>query len=154
MSAVIPFSAQKSSISWVSRMPPMAEPERRRRFISKLKAIDRRGLFRRAHQGHRAVELQQLQIGIQVVVGGDGVENEVEAADMLLHLGFVLGDDDFVGAEADRVGRFIWGRGEQDDVGAEGFGEFHAHVTEAAEADNPDLLSFADIPVAQWANRW
>ena len=26
MSAVIPCSAQKSSISWVSRMPPMSEP--------------------------------------------------------------------------------------------------------------------------------
>ena len=31
MSEVMPCSAQKSSISWVSRMPPMSEPASRRR---------------------------------------------------------------------------------------------------------------------------
>ena len=33
------------------------------------------------------------------MIGGNGVEDEVETAGVLLHLGGVFGDDDFVGAE-------------------------------------------------------
>ena len=42
-------------------------------------------------------------IGVDVVIGGDGVEDEVEAAGVLFHLVGIAGDDDFVGAEAERV---------------------------------------------------
>src|ERR1700676_3210139 len=83
------------------------------------------------------------------MVGGDGIENEVEAANMFLHLGFVLRDDDFISAEANSVGSFVRGCGEEDDVGTERFGEFHAHVTETTKAYDSHLLSFADIPKTQ-----
>src|ERR1700724_2224537 len=88
ISDVIPCSPQKSSISCVSRMPPMAEPERRRRLIRKLNA-------------------------------------------------------------ATGVGRFAWGRREQHGVRAKSMGKFHAHVPQATKPDNADLLSFADLPMAQ-----
>ena len=39
--------------------------------------------------------------------------------------------------------------GEQDGVGAQGVGELHAHVAEAAEADDADLLALAGAPLAQ-----
>jgi hypothetical protein len=68
---------------------------------------------------------------------------------MFLHLGFVLGDDDFVGAEANSVGCLVGGRGEEDDAGAERFSKFHAHVTEAAKSHDSHLLSFANIPMTQ-----
>jgi hypothetical protein len=37
-----------------------------------------------------------VEVGINVVVGRDRVENKVEAAGMLLHLIGIAGDDDFV----------------------------------------------------------
>ena len=36
-----------------------------------------------------------------------------------------------------------------DNVGAEGVGELEGHVAEAAQADDADLFSGADIPVAE-----
>ena len=49
--------------------------------------------------------MKQVDVGIDIVIGGDGVEDEIEAAHMLLHLVVIAGDDDFVGAEAER--RFL-----------------------------------------------
>ena len=60
-------------------------------------------LLRRADKGDVAVAAEQVDIGVDVVIGGDGVEDEVEAAGVLLHLVGIAGDDDFVGAEAERV---------------------------------------------------
>ena len=57
---------------------------------------DRSRLFRSAHQGHRAVQFQQLQIGVEVVIRGDRIENEVKAFRMLLHSVGIFGDDHFV----------------------------------------------------------
>ena len=42
--------------------------------------------FRRADQGEIAIAAQQIDVGVDVVIGGDAVENEVEAAGVLLHL--------------------------------------------------------------------
>src|SRR6266851_2887142 len=68
---------------------------------------------------------------------------------MFLHLGFALRNYDFVGAEAQSVRGFAWGSGEEDNVSAEGMGEFHAHVPQPAKAHNADLLASAHVPVAQ-----
>ena len=43
-------------------------------------------LLRRADQGDVAVAAEQVDVGVDVVIGGDGVEDEVEAAGVLLHL--------------------------------------------------------------------
>ncbi len=77
---------QKSSISWVSAMPPMSEPERLRRPKIRPKTETGKRLFRRADQGEVAVAAEQVDVGVDVVVGGDGVEDEVEAAGVLRHL--------------------------------------------------------------------
>ena len=60
----------------------------------------------------------------------------------------VAGDDDLVGAEAERVLRLVGRGGEDDDVGPERMGELHAHVAQPAEADHADLLALGDAPVA------
>ena len=92
---------------------------------------------------------QQVRVGVDVVRGGDGIENEVEAVGVCRHLLGILGDDDFVRAEALRVRHLARRGGEEHDVRAEGLGELHAHVAETAEADDADLLAGADLPVAQ-----
>ena len=46
----------------------------------------------RADQGDVAVAREQVDVGIDVVLGGDAIEDEVEAARVLLHLVGVAGD--------------------------------------------------------------
>src|SRR5215212_4315628 len=87
-SQVMLCSPQKSSISWVSGMPPIVDPDR---------------LWRCAHKGDVAVAIEQAEICVDIVIGGDGVEDEIEAAGVLLHFVSVAGYHDFVGAEAKRV---------------------------------------------------
>ena len=91
---------------------------------------------------------EQIDVGVDVVVGGDGVEDEVEAAGVLFHFVGVFGDDHFVGAEAQGVVLLAGRGGEDHGVRSEGVGELNAHVAEAAEADDADLLAFGDAPVA------
>ena len=67
-------------------MPPMGEPERLRRPKSKAEGRDGQRLLRRADEGDVAVAAQQIDVGVDVVIGGDGVEDEVEAAGVLRHL--------------------------------------------------------------------
>ncbi len=110
---------------------------------------DRLGVFRRADQAERAVALQEVEIGVDVVVGRDAVEDEIERLGMRLHLVGVLRDDDLMGTQPLAV--FDLGRrsGEQHDVGAERLGELDAHMAEAAQADDADLLARSDLPVTQ-----
>ena len=61
------------------------------------------GLLWCADKGDIAVAAEQVDIGVDVVIGGDGVEDEVESASVLLHLVGVAGDDDFVGTKAEGV---------------------------------------------------
>src|ERR1700676_3445850 len=114
-----------------------------------VETVDCGRLLRRANQGHGAVELQQTQIRVQVVLRRDRVEDKVEAARMFFHLGVVLRNHHLVSSETQSVGGFAWGRGEQHDVSAEGMGKFYAHMPQPAKADNADLLSLPDFPVAQ-----
>lgn len=83
------------------------------------------------------------------MLGRDAVQDEVERAGVLGHRGGVGRDDDLMGAEAEAVGDLGRRGREQHDVRAEGAGELHAHVAEAAKADDADLLAGADLPVAE-----
>ncbi len=67
-------------------MPPMSEPERLRRPNDQGEGRDGERLLRRADEGEVAVAAEQVDVGVDVVLGGDGVEDEVEAAGVLLHL--------------------------------------------------------------------
>src|ERR1035437_8524099 len=109
---------------------------------------DAQGLGGCADKGKVAVEAEKVEIGVDVVPGGDGVEDEVEAAGVLLHLAGVARDDDFVGAEAERVFLLTGRGGEDHDVGSERMSKLHAHVAQAAETDHANFLALCDAPVA------
>ena len=49
------------------------------------------------------------------MISGDGVEDEVEAAGVLLHFVGIAGEDDFIGSEAKRV-FLLAERGGEDDA--------------------------------------
>ena len=82
------------------------------------------------------------------MIRGDGVEDEIEAALVLLHLVRIARDNDFVGAEAERVLLLVRRRREDDDVGFERVSKFYGHVTEPAETNHADFFALADAPVA------
>ena len=82
------------------------------------------------------------------MLGGNCVEDEVEAGEMLLHGLRVGGNDNFVNAQTLGVGDLLRRCAEQHHTRAESLGKFHAHVSEAAKAHNAYLLTLADIPMA------
>jgi hypothetical protein len=96
-SAVMLFAPQKLSISWVSAIPPMGEPEKLRR--AQAEDSDGERLFRRADHRDVAVAAEKVDVGVDVVIGGNGVEDEVETGGMLLHRVGIAGNDHFVRAE-------------------------------------------------------
>jgi len=54
-------------------------------------------------QGDVAIATQQIDVSVDVVIGGDSVENEIEAASVLLHLICIFRDNDLVCSEAECV---------------------------------------------------
>src|SRR5439155_26399989 len=86
-------------------------------------------LFRRADERDVAIAAQQIDVSAYVVIRGDSVENEVEAASMFLHFVRIPRDDDLVCSEAQRVFFLIGRRREDHDVGSKRVGKLHAHVT-------------------------
>src|SRR5262245_54552365 len=79
---------------------------------------DRQRLLGGTHQAERAVELQKLEVGVDVVPGRYTVEDEVEARFAPGHLARVLRHHDLVRAEALAVLDFARRGGEQHDPGA------------------------------------
>ena len=84
------------------------------------------------------------------MISGDSVQNEVEAASVLLHLVRIAGDDDLVCSEAERVFLLVGRRREDDDVGSQRMGKLHAHVTQPAKTDHANFLARGDAPVPHW----
>ena len=91
MSEVMLCLPQKSSISCVSSMPPMSEPAMALRPDDQGEDAGRRvRRGRDADQAHGAVTLEAVDERVEVVRGGDGVEDEVEAAGVRRHVVGVL----------------------------------------------------------------
>src|SRR6267154_765791 len=107
------------------------------------------GFLRSADKGHGAVTLEQAEVGVHVVSGGDAIQNEIEAAGVLLQLLGMFRNDHFVGAKSLRIGGLVGRSGEQHGVRAESVGELQAHVAEATEPDDAHFLSLADLPMMQ-----
>ncbi len=107
------------------------------------------GMFGHADQAHRAVAPEQRGEGVEIMACRDRVEDEVEAAGMRRHLLGVARHDHLVGAEIERVLPLAVRGGEGDDVRAHRMGELHAHMAEAADPDDTDLLARAGLPVTQ-----
>src|SRR5580704_6123752 len=68
---------------------------------------------------------------------------------MFFHFRLVLGNNDLMRPQPQRVGRLIRRSSEHDDVGAESIGEFDAHMAKTAKPDDTDLLSLSYFPVTQ-----
>src|ERR1700730_8614861 len=51
------------------------------------------GFFRRAHQRHGAILLKERKVSIEVMVGGNCIQDEVETGGVFLHLLRVGGND-------------------------------------------------------------
>ena len=126
----------------------MPEPASERRLAMMEKGATGSG-SRDADEAERAVEPQEVEVRVDVVCGGDAVQDEVEAAGVLAHGFGVFGDDDLIRAEAFGVVDLALGGGELHGVRAEAVRELQRHVAESAEADDADLLARADVPVAQ-----
>src|SRR5262245_66410421 len=71
----------------------------------KAEGSDGERLFRRADEGDVAIAAEQVDVGVDVVIGADRGENEIEAAGVLLHFVAVAGADDFVGPGPRRLRR-------------------------------------------------
>ena len=112
--------------------------------------VDGEGLLWHAYEAKSAVELEQRQVGVEVVLSGNAVEDEVERARVLRHRCGVGRDHDLVRAQAQAIGDLGRRSREEHDVGTESTGELNAHVAEAAESNDADLLSRADLPMTQW----
>jgi hypothetical protein len=102
-----------------------------------------------AHQRDVAIDGEQLDVSVDVVFGRYGIENEIETADVFLHLVGIARDHDLVRAEAKGVILLVRRRGKDHDVRSEGMGEFNSHVPESTEADDTDLFPFGDAPMPQ-----
>jgi hypothetical protein len=86
------------------------------------------------------------------VLGGDAIEDEVEAAGVLLHLVGVAGDDDLVGTEAERILLLARRGGEDNRVRAETRERISPPCGQPADADNADPFYPSRRPSAASAN--
>src|SRR4029450_1163532 len=94
-----------------------------------------------------------MDMGVDVVIGGDGVEDESKPACVLLHFVGIAGDNNFVGAEAERVFLLVRRSGEDDDAGSERVSKFYSHVAQSAETDHANFLALTNAPVMHWGVR-
>jgi hypothetical protein len=67
--------------------------------VNQIKTKDRSGLRRGSYQRHRSISFQQIQVGVQIVRGGNSVEDEVKSAGVFPHLGRILRNHNFLCAE-------------------------------------------------------
>ncbi len=102
-SAVMLCLPQKSSISCVSAIPPISEPERLRRLNTRPKPATARGFGGAPTSVILPSRRSELDVCVNVVFGRDGVEDEVEAAGVLLHLLGISGNDHVVRSQAESI---------------------------------------------------
>ena len=75
------------------------------------------------------------------------IDNEIEAASVLLHRPLIARQHDFVSAEPLRIRGFARRRGKEHHLRAESVRQFDRHVSESAESNHAHLLSFAHLPM-------
>jgi len=91
---------QKSRHLLGFRIPPIGEPERLRRLMIRPNAETGRGLFGAPTRVMFAIAAQQIDVCAYVVIGGDSVENEIEAASVLCTPSALREMNDLVCSEA------------------------------------------------------
>ena len=132
------WRAEKSSIFAIAVGGPEGDEETLASFSEQRK--DRHGdrLEDRAHHVHPAVRGERAEHGIPIERHVDRHEQEIDRAGQLFHRRRISADEDMVRAETAGLGEFVFARGERGDVAAKGGREFHRHVTQAADAHDPD----------------
>ncbi len=105
--------------------------------------VDGLRVERHADEYQRRVEVEQREVGVEVVVGGDRVEDHVEAAGVAGHGVGVLRDDHFVGAQPPPVCDLAFRCGEKYGVRTHRVRELHAHVVCPPSPTNP---TFRPLP--------
>ncbi|KAI3489058.1 hypothetical protein L1887_46816 [Cichorium endivia] len=92
------------------------------------------------------VLLEHLEVGFPVGLCAGGDHEKVDRLDAL-ELGVVLGRDEFVRAQLDRLVLLVLGAGEDDDVAAHLVEELDGEVTETTDADHADAVVRLDACV-------
>src|SRR5207253_7806924 len=82
-----------------------------------------------------------------VVIGGNRVEDEIEAALLFLHLVGIAGHDDFVGAQPQRVLLFVRRGGKHDTCAPNASANFTAIWPNPPRPTTP---TFFPLPTPQW----
>ena len=148
-SEVIPRSAQKSSISWVSRIPPMSEPASRLRPKIRSIAPTGRGASGAPTSAIVPLRLRSARYGFT----SKGAET-VPRMKSKLPACFAIASaslDTTTSCAPRRIASCVFParRREDHDRRAEGVRELHRHVPEPAQTHDPHLLPLADVPVPQ-----
>src|SRR6266513_2235396 len=94
------------------------------------------------------INAEQIDIGVDVVIGRNGVDDEVEATGVVFHFVGVPRNDSFIGAETERVLLLVRRGREDDNVRSERMSKLHRHVTKSTETDHANFFTLADAPVA------
>ena len=104
-----------------------------------------------AHHDKGAIEVEAVDVRGELMLNGNGVDDDVKVPLDSVHLRLVGGDDNLVGTH--RLGLLLLagGAGEEGHLGAEGVGELQAHVAEAAKANDANLGAFAHLVVDEGA---
>src|SRR6185437_11578224 len=102
-----------------------------------------------AEDDERALGAEGVDEVVELLVAGDGGEDEVEGAGELFDGGGFAGVDERVCAEREGFGFLVLGGGEGDDLGAEGARELDGEMAEAADADDADARGGAGAVVAE-----
>src|SRR5918996_1327083 len=92
------------------------------------KASDDKRLRRRADQCNITVSAEQLDVCVNVVFGRDGVEDEVEAAGVLLHLLGISRNDHVVCSQAESIFFLIRRCSKDHNVRSKRMSKLHRHV--------------------------
>ena len=144
---------QKSSISCVSAIPPISEPDRLRRAKIRLNDDTGIGFSGAPTKVQIPVAPQQPDSALMSWSAETAVQNEVETARMLRHLVGVSRNDHLVRAQPNRVILLVRRSREQNDMCAKSMGKLHAHMAQPAQPHNSNLLTLRHSPVAHRRKR-
>ena len=84
---------------------------------------------------------EQRQVGVEVVVGRDRVEDQVQTVRPGLHILRVSGDNKVVRPDLLGSGLLVGGGGDGGDGVPHSLGNPHAHLSKTANTDDPDSLA-------------
>ena len=123
MSQVIPRSAHKSSISWVSAIPPIKGTRQLTAWRNQLGEVHWDSLRWKSHDDERAIALKQSKISVEIVRRRNAVDDEIKAFLLFLHRVFILGTDDLARTQPSRIVALTRRSSEERDLGSESAGK-------------------------------